>query len=584
MCGIFGIVNPEIERADYACGILRHRGPDSFGHWKDRNVVLEHTRLSILDLSSSAGQPFAPIADKVLVFNGEIFNFAEIRAALTPEYEFQTTSDTEALYYAFHKWGVSCLPRLNGMFAFAFYDRARGKLWLVRDRFGVKPLYYSVSQNGLIFASEQKAIYPYIEARVDRRALREYFGFKYVSARRTMVEGVWELEPGAYLEIELHPFKVNEARWYSLPLRRGDSSDELQEGLEALIEDSIRLRLISDVPLGVQLSGGVDSSIITRIVSRLTPNQVNTYSINCLNSPYDEGAHAQNIADVCGVQHHPIDFTADNFLELWDAAAYHNDEPLNHPHSLPIMKLTEVARDDVTVLLSGEGADEVFAGYPHAKRFLNARDSGEYLDFGRFNDSTSLGEMLVDELLNEADEFGGRQGFIGAEGREGTGYANYEFRTHLNTLLNRVDKMSMANAMEIRTPFLDYRVVKVGVEAPLSALIGKDGQGRKEPLMNLYETFFHNGQSTRSKIGFRVPWDEWMREKLSFREFVCDRIEHVRSEPIFKDGYIDRLINSLHRNVLPDATLKQIWTVVNYAIWRRQFPRIGLAFDDYVYH
>ena len=580
MCGIFGIVNPFAEQADYACEILRHRGPDSSGHWRGGNVVLEHTRLSILDLSASASQPFAAIPDKALVFNGEIFNFAEIRSALARDFEFHTTSDTEVLYYAFHKWGVSCLPRLNGMFAFAFYDQVQGKLWLVRDRYGVKPLYYSLTESGLVFASEQKAIYPYIDARVNQRALREHFAFKYVSGRRTLVEGVSELEPGAYLEIDLQPFKVNEARWYSLPFRRHQSSDEMAEGeLEALIEDSIRLRLISDVPLGVQLSGGVDSSVITRIVSRLTPNRVNTYSINCINSPYDEGPYAQDIANVCGVEHHPIDFTADNFLELWDTATYHNDEPLNHPHSLPIMKLTEVARRDVTVLLSGEGADEVFCGYPHAKRFLKAQDSGSYLEFGRFNDAANLTEMLAEELLIEPDEFGEREGFIHNPGREGTNYTSYEFRTHLTTLLNRVDKMSMANAMEIRTPFLDYRLVQLGVEAPLAALIGNDGEGRKRPLMALYEKYFHNGESARPKIGFRVPWDEWMREKASFRNFVAERIAEMRQEPLFKDGYIDRLINVLRNGVLSDSTLKQIWTVANYAIWRLQFPRIRPALD-----
>ncbi|MEA3210630.1 MAG: hypothetical protein QOE70_3687 [Chthoniobacter sp.] len=575
MCGIFGFVNPRVQQSDYACELLRHRGPDAAGHWTDDKIVLEHTRLSILDLSPGGNQPFAATPGKILTYNGEIFNFADLRSSLEADFSFRTHSDTEVLYYAFQKWGVACLPRLNGMFAFGYYDQAQQKLWLVRDRFGVKPLYYAETPEGLVFASEQKAIYPYLEAEVNAAALQEYFAFKYVSGSRTLVKGVLELDPGAYLEIDLTTMVIRKTQWYQLPRERSGSSQGLTERTEALLQDAIRLRLISDVPLGVQLSGGVDSSLITHLVSRLLPERVNTYSINCINSSYDEGGYAQDIADRCGVTHHPIDFTADDFLRDWESAVFHNDEPLNHPHSLPIMRLTEVARSDVTVLLSGEGADETFAGYPHARRFLSAEDPSCYLELGRFNDSANLGEMLAEGPLSEAAQAGERLALIAGSEPNETGYPSYEFRTHLNTLLNRVDKMSMAHAMEIRTPYLDYRLVEVGLKTPLVALMGQQQETRKKPLLELYERYFHNGLSTRDKIGFRVPLDEWIRGRPAFRTFIQARLEVLRQDSIFRPGYVDGLIAGLGADAISDARLRQIWTVANYAIWRLQFPQIS---------
>ncbi|MBM4297187.1 MAG: hypothetical protein FJ143_05550, partial [Deltaproteobacteria bacterium] len=456
-----------------------------------------------------------------------------------------------------------------------YYDQEQKKLWLVRDRFGVKPLYYTLTPEGLVFASEQKAIYPYIEPELNAAALQEYFTFKYVSGARTLVRGVLELDPGAYLEIDLETMVIKKVQWYRPPPVRRQTAEGLIEEVECLLEDAIRLRLISDVPLGVQLSGGLDSSIITHIVSRLRSDRVKSYSISFVNSPYDEGSYAQEIADRCGVEHHPIAFTADDFLQNWDRAVFHNDEPLNHPHSLPIMKLTAVARRDVTVLLSGEGADEAFAGYLHTRRYLFAEDPACYLELGRFNDAASLREMLVDEVLSEPAEIGERLALSAEAKRNKTGYHGYELRTHLNTLLNRVDKMSMANAMEVRTPFLDYRLVELGLQAPLLALVGQQQETRKKPLMELYERYFSNGLSTREKIGFRVPWDEWVRERPAFRRFIQAHLEVERQDPIFRPGYIDDLIQCLGQGVISGARLKQIWTVANYAIWRLKFPEVS---------
>ena len=571
MCGIFGIVGDRASRHAGSSGrrAVEHRGPDAEGLWTDGRVVFAHSRLSILDLSADANQPFFQNEQQVVTYNGEIFNFEELRRELTTDFQFKTSSDTEVLYRLLEKWGRQGLRRLNGMFAFGYYDRTQKKLLLVRDRFGIKPLYFFHDRRGLIFSSEQKAIYPFIEEGVDERALAEYLSFKCVSGQRTLVRGVSELNPGHWLELDVVTNRMSIERWYEMPRERDQVTPDLMESTECLLEDAVRLRLISDVPVGLQLSGGVDSSIIAYLVSTKAGKKLNSYSIGFPGDAQDESKYAEKISAQLGLNHHPIEFTVRDFMELWEQATYHNDEPINHPHSLPIFKLSQVARQDVKVLLSGEGADETFLGYEHHRRYLSLASLKEACAFHQFLPLKVVQEMLGNLVLTFTDQLGGRRDCVtGSATKSGNAKHMVEFSLHLNSLLNRIDKMSMAHAMEIRTPFLDYRIVERGLREKVANLVGEDGDERKRPLMKLYEKFFGDGLSLRKKVGFRVPFDEWLCEDSKFREYVIQKILLSEGADLFASGYRAEFVPS---------TFREAWVVANFAIWNKVFNEVRHA-------
>ena len=580
MCGIFGIVGERASRHAGSSGrrAVEHRGPDAEGLWTDGKVVFAHSRLSILDLSADANQPFFQNEQQVITYNGEIFNFEELRRELATDFQFKTSSDTEVLYRLLGKWGRQGLSRLNGMFAFGYYDRTQRKLLLVRDRFGIKPLYFFHDHRGLIFSSEQKAIYPLIEEGIDERALAEHLSFKCVSGQRTLVRGVSELRPGHWLELDVATNRLSVEQWYEMPREREQATTDLVESTEYLLEDAVRLRLISDVPVGLQLSGGVDSSIIAYLVSNKAGKKLNSYSIGFPGDDQDESKYAEKVSAQLGLNHHPIEFTARDFMELWEQATYHNDEPINHPHSLPIFKLSQVARQDVTVLLSGEGADETFLGYEHHRRYLNLASLKEACAFHQFLPLKVVQQMLGNSALTVTDQLGGRQDCVkGSSAKSGNAKHVVEFSLHLNSLLNRIDKMSMAHAMEIRTPFLDYRIVERGLREKMVNLVGENGDERKRPLMRLYEKFFGDGMSRRKKVGFRVPFDEWLREDFRFREYVIQKILLSEGTHVFASGYVEGLVGRLHRAEFVPSTFREAWVVANFAIWNRVFDEVRQA-------
>jgi len=569
MCGIFGIINKLDLIGDMSFAeLMKHRGPDAFGSWKNENVLFEHKRLSIIDLSTAANQPFIKIPGYVLVYNGEIFNFMELRNQLKLEFNFATHSDTEVLYYFLVKYRVKELNKLNGMFAFAFYDFKKQKVYLVRDRYGIKPLYYYKGKDFLIFSSEQKSIYAALKnVQINQQYLPEYLAYKYIAGKNTLVKDVYELEPGRFIEYDIESNTMKECKWYEMSEMRQADTDNLVDTVENCLKDSVVRRLISDVPVGLQLSGGIDSSIIAKIVADTNPGRLRSYSIGFPESIFDESAYAFKIASLLGVEHTAIDFTLEDFLNIWELATYHNDEPINHPHSLPIFKLTRVAAKDVTVLLSGEGADEVFLGYEHYKTTLADNISAQDLvRYYRFNSDDSVIRMLDHGLSLNGDMEDYRFRLLGSKLE---GKITYDLNTHLNTLLNRIDKMSMANSMEIRIPFLDYRLVSLGFREKKENLLSD--QFRKKPLMDLYERYFKDGLSSRRKVGFRVPFDEWLSSSQKLRDFMGDYIAILRNDGRLQRAYIEQLLTKLHVGLLDNENIKEAWTLVNYSIWKKQF-------------
>jgi asparagine synthase (glutamine-hydrolysing) len=572
MCGIFGLVGRnDSANAGAIQNILKHRGPDAKGAWQDEYVLLAHTRLSIIDLKKGSNQPFTKDRNYILVYNGEIYNYKALRNMLRNKYVFTTKSDTEVLYYALIEYGLDALNKLNGMFAFAFYDVKKRTILIARDRYGVKPIYYYSKGKKFIFSSEQKAIYGLIEPELNRDRLIEYFAYKYVAGPDTIIKDVYELEPGCCIKFDIPKNSFKKSRWYSFPHGSENDTKDLFNKVKDSLEDSVLLRTISDVPIGVQLSGGVDSSIITQIVSSHSPDMVKTYSIGFSGSEYDEGIYAKQISERIGTKHIQIDYTADDFLNDWELAAYHNDEPINHPHSLPILKLTKVASRDVKVLLSGEGADEVFYGYEQYWNKWNRdfyKNDKDFLDSMLFNSGAILKRMLIPELIISGNLYGYREKALSESRRKGYNEKFYEFSTHLNTLLNRIDKMSMANSVEIRTPYLDYRLAEIGFNEKKKNLI--DGKQRKKPIMDVYESLFKDGMSNRKKVGFRVPYDEWLQTN-KFKKRICEYIDILSNDPVFNKGYIIGMLDSVKRHSSLAGKAKESWVLANYSIWKQRF-------------
>lgn len=567
MCGLVVVENHGRALEDQPTNILHHRGPDASRREVTDEFVFDHYRLSIIDPTEGANQPFTKHPDYVLVFNGEIFNFQRLREEFSPR-QYLTDCDTEVLYEGLIEKGRDVLHQLNGMFAFVFYDKKRHLLWGARDRFGIKPLYYAFTAEGyLAIASEQKALYPLLKSRKTREgALAEYLAFKYIQPPQTLVEGVHEIPPGCVFEYDMQSGKLKISSWYSLCESRSGQREDLVGDVEALLYDAINIRLISDVPIGLQLSGGVDSSLIAHMAKEQSGKHFKSFNISFPESPHDENEYALAISRKLDTQHFSIPFTEQDFLDLWKKGIYHLDEPLNHPHSLPIMKLTEVARQEVTVLLSGEGADEVFLGYEHyaamfrqpnvaainkARMFLPAEEVRQLLQWPA-TDEQMLGARL--ELESYAGE---------------NQYSFYDFKTHLVTLLNRIDKMSMANSLEVRTPFLDYRLVELGLSERVSSLYG-DGY-RKRPLMELYEKYFADNQSGRPKVGFRVPFDDWLDQKGPVWAFCLEVLKGFKPHDGLNLSQVNKVTQRLEHSALQPVDYKLVWVLVNFALWKDIF-------------
>src|SRR5215510_6686648 len=374
MCGIAGIVSDTGGSLESRLGPMidaqAHRGPDAWGVWSDDLCALGHRRLSIIDLSEAGRQPMANADGGVLItFNGEIYNFQQLRRELESlGHNFRTRTDTEAIIYAYEQWGVDCLHRLRGMFAFGIWDRKRRRLFLARDRVGKKPLFYGQFGDHFLFASELQGLLADkdVPREVDPQAIDAYLSYGYVSAPHTAFKGVYKLPPAHYLTLDLKQtgFEKRIERYWSLDyepkLRIG--VDEACEALREKMTEAVRLRMISDVPLGAFLSGGVDSSVVVGLMAELTGAKVKTFSIGFDEAAYDETAHARRIAERWGTDHHEFRVEPDA-LSILPKLVRHYGEPYADSSAIPTFYVAQVARRHVTVALNGDGGDESFAGY-----------------------------------------------------------------------------------------------------------------------------------------------------------------------------------------------------------------------------
>jgi len=578
MCGIFGITKKTLINQSDVSGatILCHRGPDNEGNWENEDVKLEHSRLAIIDLTDAGNQPFELSEGKILVFNGEIYNFQELRKKWFDENQpWQTHSDTEVLYRGLVNKGLDCLNELNGMFAFGFYDTVSNKIFLVRDRYGIKPVYYYHNELDFIFASEQKAIAKFTGWNPNLKNLSEYSVFKYVSGNKTTIENIFELEPGHAAEFDVASGELKIWRWYDFVKERTEEEIDYEK-LEKIIFESIKRHLISDAPVGIQLSGGIDSSILAWYVNKIKGEGIKSFSINFLESKFDESVEAAHTAKKFNFDHHSIPFSVTDFIEIWPKAIEFFDEPINHPHTLPLFKLYQVAKEHVKVLLSGEGADEAFLGYEHHKKILNVTNFKDLRNFGKFLDFDLIKEYLnLDLIENTGDCWGNKTESAKYWISKGsTGISGYEFHHHLNTLLNRIDKMSMAHSVEVRTPFLDNELVEFGLKQNVDSLFRfseNDNTKRKIPLMKIYEKLFNIDASDKSKIGFRVPFDEWVQNKPELRKFCSQILSKTKQYDELNHNKIKELQKNLEVNkTLDNYQIRIVWLLSNYLLWRQK--------------
>lgn len=619
MCGICGIYSPVGEPVDRVVlgnmlATLAHRGPDDEGMCVQGSVGLGHRRLSIIDLSGGH-QPMSNEDQTIwLTYNGEIYNYVELRQRhLEGHVRLRTRSDTEVLLRLYERFGTDAVTHLNGMFAFALWDAKKQRLWLARDRLGEKPLYYFASENLFAFASEIKALlrHPSIKALVRPEGVDEFFTFGYVQGEDTIFQGIHRLEPGQELILERGGCVIRRYWDVGFEPRKGVSELDAVEEVEALLVDAIRVRLRSDVPVGVLLSGGIDSSTVVALLAEHVPGNIKTFSIGFDFGPqFNELKHARRVADAFETDHHELVLAPDKFQEFIPRFVECMEEPVTEAAAIPLFYVSQLASSHVKVILSGEGADEIFAGYPiyrymklidTYRRFVPAELHRLALaPFIRcFSRSAKLdkyvflaGQPLERRYLN-VRLYDHRQrtwlydsAFMAAVGQDAP-LAKVEgifrrtdgwdllsrllyFDTHTwlpNDLLIKADRMSMANSIELRVPFLDHRLVELAASLP--SRMKMRGRTMKYVLKKMAETRLPAEITHRGKMGFPTPVGQMLRDSL--RAYTEERLLEGK---LREKGYFrrDRVRTALREHMQAQKDHHQLlWRLLILEEWHQTF-------------
>lgn len=574
MCGIAGIIHCENPRpidpvrVERMCEAIAHRGPDGAAVWTDHGIGLGHRRLSIIDLAGSPQPMLSANKRAVIVFNGEIYNFHALRRELEQEgARFETHGDTEVILAAWQRWGIDCLTRLDGMFAFALYDMDKKQLFLARDRFGVKPLFMArLNDGGIAFASELKALLanPLLSRTIDPFAVEDYMTWGYVPDQRSFLKGVEKLPAGHFRLLELHKAAPAPRQWWDISFadRHKGKPADLEAELLHLLKEGVQSRMVSDVPLGAFLSGGVDSSSVVALMAEASAAPVTTCSIGFDVAAVDETSHAEKVASLFGTNHKARRVSADDFDEL-DALAAMFDEPFADASALPTWRVCQLAREHVTVALSGDGADEAFAGYRRqvfhhhedrlrswipgkartailgraaklypkadwAPRLLRAKSTLAALSVDGAQAYANAVSVTDPELRQAiySKEFDRQRGNYRAEqpfvammesaparsGLDRAQYADLKFWMP-GGILTKIDRTSMAVGLEAREPLLDHRLVEFAASLPDGQRVHRS-EG-KAILKRTMERYLPRDVLYRPKQGFVMPIAEWFRGPLA---------------------------------------------------------------------
>jgi asparagine synthase (glutamine-hydrolysing) len=619
MCGICGFNWEDKELLKKMISIIHHRGPDQGGVYLDKGISLGHRRLSIIDLSAAGNMPMPNEDGSILiVFNGEIYNFSELRAELEQYYhQFNSNTDTEVIIHGYEQWGEKVVEKLNGQFAFCIYDLKKNKLFLARDRLGIKPLYYYWDEKKFIFASEIK---PILLAEVPRivniKAAKSYLNLRYVPGEDTLFAGIKKLLPGNTLTLQNGQINFNQFWDVPVPNIKKFSTKNASQTVKGLLTDSVKRRLIADVPVGVYLSGGIDSAAITALATQIKNEDdsgpVKTFSVGFnYNDEVDELTKARKIADHFNTEHHEI-VVEDSISETLPKLIWHLDMPHGDPVIIPQFKLSELASKKVKVVLSGEGADEIFAGYVQYKTFLQASKIKlvpAMLKAGLidkipvtvldkfFQYPSSMGNKGKEKVVDFFKDFNNKEKayfdltsimsnkdnqLLFTEKIKEISLNIAQFQQQRKPILNQLlyndmkkwmpnyvlhinDRMTMAHSIEGRVPFLDHRLVEYSTTLP-SKLKINHGQ-TKHVLRQALKKVLPDTQV--KKHAFFMPLDRWYKEELKGLAEELFTHSNVKERGYFNYYYLKKIWDNYSQSKLIHG--KQLFTLINFELWQRMF-------------
>jgi asparagine synthase (glutamine-hydrolysing) len=617
MCGIAGFVGTGTENdLVKMTRALAHRGPDDEGVFFENGVGLGHRRLSIIDLSLSGHQPmFSSAKDTGVVFNGEIYNFKELKKDLEKEgIVFKSNSDTEVILVLYEKYGEECFKKMEGMFAIAIYDFKNKKLILSRDRLGKKPLYWGMFGETLVFASELKSfvLHSLVTREIDRTSLCLYLQTDYVPTPRTIFKNIYKLEPGFCLLYQNTQFEKKQF-WSIKESTSEVSLPQAVRELDVLLESSVNSRLISDVPFGVFLSGGLDSSTIAYYAQKNSKKKIHTFSIGFQEKSFDESKYATEVSKYLGTEHHHLDITAEDSLKVIPYLADILDEPMADASIIPTYLLSQFTKLNVTVALGGDGADELFAGYPtfqadklaniytklpkrvkaflkilvtcipvsdknfsigfRLKKFIEGLDENKFLRhqkwLGTFNENDLI-KLLTYKLEDDTLGKWVREIIPQSFSKDGNDLLRFYIKTYMmDQVLVKVDRASMKNSLETRSPFLSYKVVDFVMSLPYRYKLRCFQT--KYILKKLMRDKLPKRIIFRKKKGFGIPLSKWLKDDLkSFLNQVINK-EKVENMGIFNWNYIESILADHFSGKVDNR--KKIWNLLVFVLWWEKWAK-----------
>lgn len=618
MCGIAGYFSPngrfkkqDLEKLTSA---LAHRGPDAAGYFFENAVGLGHRRLSIIDLSEAANQPFYSRNEKyVLIFNGEIYNYKEIESELkknNKDFHAKTNSDTEIITEAFSVWGVDFVHKLNGMFTIAVYDREKKELLLFRDRIGIKPVYYHYDGKNFAFASEIKALTKIgLEKTLDLNALKDYFFLEYIPGEQTIFKNIRKLSAGYYLKISEQG--LEKKKYYDIADKYAEypakTEDYYKEGFIDHLKKSVKYQSISDVPIGAFLSGGTDSSLICSVFQEQNTQPVNTFTIGFDVKEFDETTYAGRVAKILKTNHSLTHVGEKEGINLVEQLSDYYDQPFAVTSAIPSYIVCQKAKQHVTVALSGDGGDELFMGYGYynwQKRIEKINSLGGY---PVRKIAASLLELLGNRNKRAARIFDyendenswlhiwSQEQYMFSE-KEISNLFNTEYKhSTLNDEWNKISKMniqpfeqialfdiknyladnllykmdiaSMASSLEVRVPYLDHNLVEFAINVPLEYKVRNNEQ---KHLMKLaLEKYLPHDLIYRKKWGFPAPVGNWLKSDMSFLIDKYLSAEELNKHQLFNSDFVNKLISKFRKG--EDFHYKRIWALIIFQMWYNKY-------------
>ena len=622
MCGIAGCIRVDgrplldVEhRLAVMSRLVSHRGPDGEGAWlhPHGHAGLAHRRLDIIDLTTG-DQPMTDDGGNWITYNGEIYNYVELRAELGIE-QFRTTSDTEVILRAYRRWGPACLEHLRGMFAFALWDESSDVLFCARDRFGIKPFYHATIDGIFHFASEAKALLPFLPSiETDRDALKDYLAFQACLDGKSLFRGIHELPAGHSITVGLEGARTKRYWNVFFELDHARSADSFAEELRALMSDSVNVHLRADVPVGTYLSGGLDSSIVAALASEAGPGGLQAFTGRFLLGPeYDETRYAREVASMKAIELHEITITADDFIENIGRVIYHLDYPVAGPGSFAQFMVSELAARHLKVVLGGQGGDEMFGGYTryliaYLEQCLKAAIDGttgngnfivsyesilpnltalasykpllqkfwreglfEDMDrryFRLINRSSGLGPEIRWERLGDYSPFEAFRSIYYADNISGESYfdrmTHFDFKALLPALLQVEDRVSMAHGLESRLPFLDHPIVELAATIP-PGIKFEGGRMKRVVLAALGDTVPASIAGRKDKMGFPTPFNLWARAEA--RDFIVDTLTtaQARNRDLIDNGAV---VARLHSET---EYARDLWGLFSLELWQQTF-------------